>query len=143
MRAKREITARLFMDPSSLFGNSVGVLAVPWLTARETAALIIVGISLVLFRVFRDRCLLAWGGGWLAYSVFLWASQGTDVQINPHATSKLFLALAPGGLRAGGRLVRDRGTYLSPVAASLTVIVALLWVVMVCAAMRPLLFSRI
>jgi len=34
------------------------MLTVPWLTARETAALIVVAVSLLFFRVFRERCLL-------------------------------------------------------------------------------------
>ena len=50
------------------------MLTVPWLTARETTALIVVVVSLLFFRVFRERCLLAWAAGWVAYGAFLWAS---------------------------------------------------------------------
>src|SRR5579862_7600453 len=77
------------MDPSRLFGNSVGALAAPWLTARETAALVLLGVSLLLFRVFRERCLLWWGAGWLAYGAFLWTA-GTHA----HATSQSMVAFA-------------------------------------------------
>ena len=72
------------MGPAWLFGNSVGMLAVPWLTARESAALILVVVSLLFFRVFRERCLLAWGSGWLAYGAFLWVVKAIDL----HAGSK-------------------------------------------------------
>src|SRR5258708_12932660 len=60
------------MDPAGLFGNSLAVLTGPWLTARETAALIVVVVSLLFFRVFRERCLLAGGAGWIAFGAFLW-----------------------------------------------------------------------
>src|ERR1700678_1542530 len=62
------------MDTAAFFGNSVRVLTVPWLTARETAALIMVVISLLFFRVFREKYLLAWGAGWIAYGAFLWVT---------------------------------------------------------------------
>ena len=41
------------------------------MTARETAALIVVVVSLLFFRVFRERCLLVWGAGWVAYGLSL------------------------------------------------------------------------
>jgi hypothetical protein len=47
------------------------MLAVPWLTARETAALIAIAVTLLFYRVFRDRCLLVWAAGWVAYGAFL------------------------------------------------------------------------
>src|SRR5271157_835239 len=81
---------RLSMAPAGLFGNSVGMFTVPWLTARETAALIVVAASLLFFRVFRERCLLAWGAGWLAYGAFLWVSGASEL----HAASKLLAAFA-------------------------------------------------
>ena len=68
------------------------MLTVPWLTARETAALIVVAVSLLFFRVFRERCLLAWGAGWLAYGAFLWVTGAGE----SHAASK-----CDGGIRAG------------------------------------------
>jgi two-component system NtrC family sensor kinase len=66
------------MNPAWLFGNSVGALSIPWLTARETAALIVVVVSLLFFRSFRERYLLTWGLGWIAYGVFLWAAQASE-----------------------------------------------------------------
>ena len=67
------------MNLARLFGNSVGALTIPWLTARETAALILVVVSLLFFRSFRERYLLTWGLGWVAYGVFLWATRSTEL----------------------------------------------------------------
>src|ERR1700694_3962251 len=78
------------MDPAGLFGNSLGVLTGPWLTARETAALIVVVVSLLFFRVFRERCLLAWGAGWIANGAFLWVAGAGEL----HGASKSMAAFA-------------------------------------------------
>jgi two-component system NtrC family sensor kinase len=61
------------MTPVWQIGHSFGSLALPWLTARETAALIAVVVSLLFFRAFRERYLLIWGAGWIAYGAFLYA----------------------------------------------------------------------
>src|SRR5258707_9229493 len=79
------------MDTAGLFGNSLGVLTGPWLTARETAALIVVVVSLLFFRAFRERYLLTWGAGWVAYGAFLWAAKAGE----SHAASKSMAAIAP------------------------------------------------
>src|SRR6202158_3765446 len=78
------------MNPAELFGNSVGILTIPWLTARETAALIVVVVSLLFFRVFRERYLLAWGAGWVAYGAFLWVVGAGQL----HAASEAMAAFA-------------------------------------------------
>jgi hypothetical protein len=88
---------RLFRAPSYGFfhdysGIRFGMLTVPWLTARETAALIVVAVSLLFFRVFRERCLLAWAAGWVAYGAFLWATWRRRVARR---------AQVGGGIRAG------------------------------------------
>ena len=93
------------MNPAGIFGNSVGLFTVPWLTARETAALIVVVVSLLFFRVFRERCLLVWGAGWVAYGVFLWMARGGEV----HATSKSDGGVRAGRLRAGDGAVSRSG----------------------------------
>jgi len=124
------------MDPSRLFGNLVVLLAVPWLTARQTAALILVGISLVLFRVFRERCLLAWAGGWFAYGTFLWLT-GPG---NAHAASKNMLAFAQGDFVLAMGLFATAALISAKSRQALTGAVAVLWVVLVCAAMQPLYF---
>jgi PAS domain S-box-containing protein len=132
----RSVAAPVSMDPSRLFGNSVGVLAVPWLTARETAALIIVGVSLVLFRVFRERCLLAWAAGWLAYGMFLWAAaQGTA-----HAVPRTMLAFAQADFVLAMGLFATAALISAQSRRTLTLTVAVWWVALVWAAMRPLYF---
>ena len=42
-------------------------LAIPQFVARETAVLVILAASLLVFRTLRERCLLLWIVGWLAY----------------------------------------------------------------------------
>jgi PAS domain S-box-containing protein len=67
------------MNLARLFGNPLAMLTIPWLTARETAALILVVVSLLFFRSFRERYLLTWGLGWVAYGVFLWVARSTEL----------------------------------------------------------------
>ena len=50
----------------------VGDVAVPKLTAQETAAFIMLAASILVFRTFRERFLLVWTLGWLAYGVAQW-----------------------------------------------------------------------
>jgi len=47
----------------------VGDLAVSKLSAQESAALIMLAATMLIFRTFRERYLLAWILGWLAYLV--------------------------------------------------------------------------
>jgi hypothetical protein len=47
----------------------VGDLSVPKLSAQESAALIMLAATMLIFRTFRERYLLAWILGWLAYLV--------------------------------------------------------------------------
>ena len=60
------------MIPAWLSGYPVGALAVPWLALRESTALILAVVSLLFFRAFRERYLLTWGVGWIAYAAFLY-----------------------------------------------------------------------
>src|SRR2546429_59719 len=50
----------------------VGDMTVPRLVAQESAALIVLAASLLVFRTFRERYLLIWILGWLAYFIFRW-----------------------------------------------------------------------
>ncbi|MGA9415424.1 MAG: hypothetical protein WBV60_12105, partial [Terriglobales bacterium] len=59
----------------------------PWMTARETAALIAVVVSLLFFRAFRERCLLVWGAGWLAYGAFLWLTRAGELHAAPKSVT--------------------------------------------------------
>jgi len=124
------------MDPAGLFGNSLGVLTGPWLTARETAALIVVVVSLLFFRVFRERCLLAWGAGWIAYGAFLWVAGAGEL----HGASKSMAAFAQADFVLAMGLFAAAALLSAQARRALTVLVAVSWVLMVCAAMRPMYF---
>src|SRR5215469_13681583 len=50
-------------------GSILGGLAVPKLVAREMALLLILAASLLVFRTLRERCLMVWIVGWIAYLV--------------------------------------------------------------------------
>ena len=122
------------MGPVGLLGNSVGALSVPWLTARETAALIVVVVSLLFFRVFRERCLLAWGAGWIVYGAFLWVTGTSEF----HVSSKSLAAFAQADLVLAMALFAAAALMSARARRSLTALVAVAWVVMVCAVLQPL-----
>src|SRR6266849_6331878 len=124
------------MDPAGLFGNSLGVLTGPWLTARETAALIVVVVSLLFFRVFRERRLLVWASGWIAYGTFLWAAEASAL----HPASKALAIFTPADFVLAVGLLAVAALMSAQSQRALTVLVAVAWVVMVCAAMRPVYF---
>lgn len=124
------------MDPAGLFGNSLAVLTGPWLTARETAALMVVVVSLLFFRVFRERCLLAWGAGWIAYGAFLWVAGAGEL----HGASKSMAAFAQADFVLAMTLFGVAALMSAQARRALTALVAVSWVLMVCAAMRPLYF---
>ncbi len=136
------VFVRLFMGLSSLFGNSAGRLAVPWftvhsLTARETSALIVVVVTLLFFRAFRERCLLVWAAGWVAYGAFLWATRAGESHLASRSVAEFAQAdfiLAMGLFGAAAMLAAQARR-------ALTVLVAVSWVLMVFAAMRPVYFS--
>src|SRR5580704_8893963 len=61
------------MNSSVLFSwFDLGNLAVPKFVAVESAALVILAAGLLVFRTFRERYLLIWILGWLAYFVSNW-----------------------------------------------------------------------
>jgi PAS domain S-box-containing protein len=143
------------MVSASLFGNSVGLfgnpwstapwstvprLSVPWfglasLTARETAALIAVAVSLLFFRAFRDRCLLVWAAGWFAYGAFSWLTRANEFHasrsMSAFAQADFVLAL---GLFACAALMTAQAPRV------LAALVAFSWVLVVFAAIQPLYF---
>lgn len=47
----------------------LGGLAIPKLVTRELAVLLILAASLLVFRTLRERCLLVWMVGWIAYLI--------------------------------------------------------------------------
>jgi PAS domain S-box-containing protein len=117
-------------------GYPVGVLAVLGLTARESAALILAVVSFLFFRTFRERYLLTWGLGWIAYGVFLWVARNSEL---PRASKAAFvqvefvLALT---LFATAALLSAHARRM------LTVLLTCSGVVVVCAGMQPFYFSE-
>jgi PAS domain S-box-containing protein len=55
----------------------VGDMTVPRLMAQESVALIMLAASLLVFRTFRERYLLIWILGWLAYFISRWTLYGS------------------------------------------------------------------
>ena len=60
---------------------TVGDIAVPKLMAQESLALIILIASLLVFRTFRERYLLVWIVGWMAYFGSRWTVRGGEHHI--------------------------------------------------------------
>jgi PAS domain S-box-containing protein len=67
------VCTQFAMNISSLFSShAVWDIPVHGLMAEETAALIILAVSLLVFRTFRERYLLVWIVGWVVYFVSQW-----------------------------------------------------------------------
>ena len=77
----------------------LGGLAIPKFVARETAVLLMLAASLLVFRTLRERCLLLWIVGWLAYlgSHHAWASSLPYSQAIGNAEFILAVSLFAGG----------------------------------------------
>lgn len=122
------------MNPAWFLGYPVGALAVPWLTARESTALILAVASFLFFRAFRERYLLTWGMGWITYAVFLWMTRNGELHHASQATvaftqAEFVLALA---LFAAAALLSTHAR------RALTALLIASAVVVACAALRPL-----
>ena len=63
--------------------SAFGDLAVPKLMAVESATLVVLAASLLVFRTFRERYLLIWIVGWLAYFVSGWTVHGLLGEVGP------------------------------------------------------------
>jgi len=64
----------------------LGGLSTPKFVTRETAVLLILAASLLVFRTLRERCLMVWIVGWLAYLGSHHALVNISGQANPYAT---------------------------------------------------------
>ncbi|HEY7098364.1 MAG TPA: GAF domain-containing protein [Terriglobales bacterium] len=62
---------------------AVGDFTVPKIVGEESAALLILAASLLVFRTFRERYLLVWILGWLAYFVSHWTVRGIGLDLPP------------------------------------------------------------
>ena len=69
---------------TAVYTWSVGDIGLPRLLAQESAALIMLAASLLVFRTFRERYLLVWIVGWLAYFVSRWTLRGAGSQPIPN-----------------------------------------------------------
>ncbi len=128
---------RLLTGPTGLLAQSVGVLAA-WLTARETAALSVVVVSLLFFRAFRKKYLLAWAAGWIAYAAFLFLARASAW--HPAATTLASYAQADFVLAMG--LFAAAALSCVQARRALAAFAAVAWVVLVGAAMRPVYFPE-
>src|SRR5580704_3149242 len=71
------------MNSSALFACYALVdLPFPKFVAAESAALVILAAGLLVFRTFRERYLLIWILGWLAYFVSNWTIHHPGVDPN-------------------------------------------------------------
>ena len=130
----------IFVFLSMNFAGPIASLVglIPWLTARETTALTMVVVSLLFFRLFRERYLLTWGAGWLAYGAYLWVTGGAAGAGLFHATSQSMAAFAQADLVLAMGLFAGAALMSVQARRALTALLALSWVLIVCAAMRPL-----
>ncbi|MGB9235406.1 MAG: GAF domain-containing protein [Terriglobales bacterium] len=126
------------MSHAGLLGNSLRILTVPWLTERETAALIVVVVSLLFFRAFRERYLLAWAGGWAAYGAFLILVRASD----SYPASKSIAAIAQAEFVLAIALLAVAALISAQSWRALTVLGAVSWVLLICAGMRPFYFAE-
>src|SRR6266849_4605742 len=76
----------------------LGGLAIPKLVTRETAVLLTLAASLLVFRTLRERCLMVWIVGWIAYFVshhaLVSASGQASLYAVPVAQGEFILAVA-------------------------------------------------
>src|SRR5215470_12642059 len=63
----------------------LGSLATPKFVTRETAVLLILAASLLVFRTLRERCLMVWIVGWIAYLGAHHTLLSPTGQANPYA----------------------------------------------------------
>src|SRR5690349_19081500 len=97
----------------------LGGLATPKLVTRETAVLLILAASLLVFRSLRERCLMVWIVGWIAYFVSHHALVSALGQASPYAVpiahGEFVLAVAL--FVAGAFIYADARDFLAPLLA--------------------------
>jgi len=65
----------------------------PRLTVSESTALVMLAASLLIYRTFRERYLLIWNLGWVAYLISFWPDSG----IFPNLSPRLIVAVHEAG----------------------------------------------
>jgi len=97
----------------------LGGPAIPKFVTREVAVLLILAASLLVFRTLRERCLMVWIVGWLAYFGSHHALISASGPANPYATlvghAEFVLALAL--FAAGAFIYAGASEYLIPLLA--------------------------
>jgi len=103
----------------------LGGLATPKLVTRETAVLLILAASLLVFRTLRERCLMVWIVAWLAYLGSHHALISASGQANPYATpvghAEFVLAMAL--FTAGAFIYASAREFLAPLLAISVVLI--------------------
>ena len=103
-------------------GDVLGTLAVPRLVTREMALLLILAASLLVFRTLRERCLMIWIIGWIAYFVSHHALISQQAYAVPVAHGEFILAVS---LFVAGTLVYSNARFLlSPLLGVSLVLIA-------------------
>ncbi len=97
--------------------------------------MIVVAVSLLFFRVFRERCLLVWGMGWVVYGAFLCVEGANEL----HA-SKVMGAFSHAGFVLAMGLLAAAALMAVEARRALAAWLALSSALMVCAAVQPLYF---
>src|SRR5580765_8552271 len=94
----------------------LGGLATPKFVTRETAVLLMLAASLLVFRTLRERCLMVWIVGWIAYFVSHHALVGAMGAANPYAVpvahGEFILAVAL--FVAGAFIYANARVFLAP-----------------------------
>ena len=100
-------------------------LAAPKFVTRETAVLLILAASLLVFRTLRERCLLVWIVGWLAYLGSHHALVSASGQASPYAMpvghAEFILAVAL--FTAGAFIYASARDFLLPLLAISVVLI--------------------
>ncbi|HEV2698133.1 MAG TPA: PAS domain S-box protein [Terriglobales bacterium] len=96
-------------------GGFLGELATSKLVSREMALLIILAASLLVFRTLRERCLMVWIVGWIAYLVSYHALISTGPYAVPIGQAEFVLAV--GLFVAGAFIYTGARDWLAPLLA--------------------------
>src|SRR5258708_9804932 len=99
--------------------DGLGGLGKPKLVIRETAVLLILAASLLVFRSLRERCLMVWIVGWIAYFVSHHAMVSALAEASPYALpvaqGEFILAVAL--FVAGAFIYANARDFLAPLLA--------------------------
>ena len=95
----------------------VAGLSMPRLVVREMAVLLILAASLLVFRTLRERCLMVWIVGWIAYFVSNHALTATSANALAPAVSQAEFVLAVSLFVAGALIYTNARDLLGPLLA--------------------------